>query len=61
MTERDAHLEGLTIIEKRLVKNYSITIAAGIHTLDDVRPVKLRDIVEIEIALREIDLLAPKE
>lgn len=59
MSERELHLEGLTIIEKRLVKNYAITIAAGIHTLDNVKPVKLRDIVEIEIALREIDILAP--
>lgn len=58
MNERDLHLEGFTIIEKRLVKNYAITIAAGIHTMENV-PLKLRDAVEIEIALREIEKLNP--
>lgn len=58
---KDAHLEGLTIIEKRLVKNYAITIMGNVHTMDDVKPAKLKPYVELEIAIREIEKLTATE
>lgn len=57
----DAHLEGLNVIERRLVKNYAITIMGNVHTMDDVKPAKLKPYVELEIALREIAALTPNE
>lgn len=50
----DSHLEGLTLIEKRLVKAYATTVMGGVHQLDVDVPEKLRKYVELEIALREI-------
>lgn len=55
MTE--AHLEGLTLVEKRLVKAYATSIMGNVRTLDSVTPVKLRPYVELEIAEREIFIL----
>lgn len=57
----DLHLEGLTIVEKRLVKAYATSIMGGVRTLDDVKPEKLQPYVELEIAEREIAALAPTE
>jgi hypothetical protein len=55
MTEE--HLEGLTIIQKRLVKAYATTIMGGVRTIDEV-PEELRKYVELEIAEREIAILS---
>lgn len=54
----DSHLEGLTIVEKRLVKAYATSIMGGVRTLKDVKPEKLQPYVELEIAEREINALA---
>ena len=56
----EKHLEGLNAVEKRLVKAYATTILGNVHTLDDVRPDKLRSYVELEIAMREIAALVPE-
>ena len=56
-TVKDAHLEGLTIVEKRLVKAYATTIMGGIRKLENVAPEKLIPHVELEIAEREIAIL----
>lgn len=55
----DAHLEGLNLVEKRLVKAYATSIMGNVRTLVDVKPEKLRPYVELEIAEREIAILAP--
>lgn len=55
----DAHLNGLTIVEKRLVKAYATSIMGGVRTIDSVSPEKLKPYVELEIAEREIAHLAP--
>lgn len=55
----DAHLEGLTLVEKRLVKAYTTSIMGNVRTIDDVKPEKLQPYVELEIAEREIAALAP--
>lgn len=52
----DKHLEGLSLVEKRLVKNYAITVMANYHDLNTDVPEKLRPYVELEIAIREINL-----
>lgn len=54
----EAHLEGLTLVQKRLVKAYATSIMGGVRTLDDVKPVELKPYVELEIAEREIAILA---
>lgn len=56
MTE--AHLEGLNLVEKRLVKAYATSIMGNVRTLEDVTPVKLKPYVELEIAEREITALS---
>ena len=53
----EAHLEGLTLVEKRLVKAYATSIMGGARTIDTVYPEKLKPYVEIEIAEREIAFL----
>ncbi|MEC1178554.1 hypothetical protein P9B03_08680 [Metasolibacillus meyeri] len=53
----ELHLEGLTIVEKRLVKAYATSIMGGVRTLEGVNPEKLRSYVELEIAEREIAAL----
>jgi len=50
----DKHLEGLTIVQKRLVKAYATTIMGAVRTIDDVTPSELQHYVELEIAEREI-------
>lgn len=57
----EAHLEGLTIVEKRLVKAYATSVMGGVRTIADVKPEKLQPYVELEIAEREIAALAPQE
>lgn len=57
----DLHLEGLTIVEKRLTKAYATTVMGGVRTIADVKPEKLQPYVELEIAEREIAALAPGE
>lgn len=56
---QDAHLEGLNVVEKRLVKAYATTIMGKVHTYANVKPEKLIPYVELEIAMREIAYLAP--
>lgn len=53
----ELHLEGLTIVKKRLVKAYATTILGGVRNLSDVMPSELRSYVELEIAEREISKL----
>ena len=53
----DLHLEGLTIVEKRLTKAYATTIMGGVRKIVDVKPEKLQPYVELEIAEREIAAL----
>lgn len=53
----EAHLEGLTIVQKRLVKAYATTIMGGVRVLTDVKPLELQSYVELEIAEREIIIL----
>jgi len=53
----EAHLEGLTLVQKRLVKAYATCIMGKVRTLSDV-PVELRPYVELEIAEREIAALS---
>ena len=50
----ESHLDGLTLVEKRLVKAYATSIMGGARTIDTVRPEHLKQYVEIEIAEREI-------
>lgn len=53
----DKHLEGLTAVQKRLVKAYATTIMGGIRTIDNVVPAELKHYVELKIAEREITAL----
>lgn len=55
----DAHLEGLTLVQKRLVKAYATSVMGEVRTVSDVRPTELQPYVELEIAEREIAVLAP--
>lgn len=54
----EVHLEGLTLVQKRLVKAYATTVMGGVRTVQDVRPTDLQHYVELEIAEREIAVLA---
>ncbi|WP_312507527.1 hypothetical protein [Lysinibacillus sp.] len=56
MTE-EKHLEGLTELQKRLVKAYATTILGEVRTVSDVKPTELQHYVELEIAEREIAVL----
>ncbi|BAK15865.1 superfamily II helicase [Solibacillus silvestris StLB046] len=53
----ELHLEGLSIVEKRLVKAYATSIMGGVRTIESVQPEKLKPYVELEIAEREIAAL----
>lgn len=53
----ELHLEGLTIVQKRLVKAYATTVMGGVRTVQDVKPAELQHYVELEIAEREIAAL----
>ncbi|WP_156313931.1 hypothetical protein [Lysinibacillus sp. ZYM-1] len=55
MTE--AHLEGLTLVQKRLVKAYATSVMGEVRTVADVKPTKLQHYVELEISEREISTL----
>ncbi|WP_339262067.1 hypothetical protein [Lysinibacillus sp. FSL K6-3209] len=54
----EKHLEGLTLVQKRLVKAYATSIMGGVRTVKDVKPEVLQRYVELEIAEREITKLA---
>ena len=54
----EAHLEGLTLVQKRLVKAYATSIMGEVRTIEDVKPTELSSYVELEIAEREIAALA---
>jgi hypothetical protein len=53
----EKHLEGLTLVQKRLVKAYATSIMGGVRTVKDVKPEELQRYVELEIAEREIAAL----
>lgn len=54
----DKHLEGLSEVQKRLVKAYATSIMGGVRTIDDVTPASLKPYVLLEIAEREIAILS---
>lgn len=54
----EKHLEGLTLVQKRLVKAYATTVMGEVRTVADVKPTELQHFVELEIAEREIASLA---
>jgi len=56
MTE-EKHLEGLTLVQKRLVKAYATSVMGEVRAVEDVKPVELQPYVELEIAEREIAIL----
>ena len=56
MTE-EKHLEGLTLVQKRLVKAYATSVMGEVRTVEDVKPNELQHYVELEIAEREIAVL----
>lgn len=53
----EVHLEGLTLVQKRLVKAYATSIMGEVRTVTDVKPTELQHYVELEIAEREITVL----
>lgn len=53
----DKHLEGLTLVQKRLVKAYATTVMGEVRTVEDVKPEELQHYVTLEIAEREIATL----
>lgn len=54
----EKHLEGLTIVQKRLVKAYATSVMGEVRTIADVKPTELQSYVKLEIAEREIEVLA---
>lgn len=54
----EKHLEGLTLVQKRLVKAYATSVMGEVRTLNEVKPTELQHYVELEIAEREISVLA---
>jgi len=54
----EKHLEGLTLVQKRLVKAYATTVMGEVRTVEDVKPEALQPYVALEIAEREIAILA---
>lgn len=53
----EVHLEGLTLVQKRLVKAYATSVMGEVRTIADVKPTELQRYVELEIAEREIAVL----
>jgi len=53
----EAHLEGLTLVQRRLVKAYATSVMGEVRTIADVKPTDLQHYVELEIAEREIAIL----
>lgn len=49
----EAHLEELTLVQKRLVKAYATTVMGEVRTIADVKPTELQRYVEQEIAERK--------
>ncbi|AUS87794.1 hypothetical protein LBYS11_16270 [Lysinibacillus sp. YS11] len=56
MTE-EKHLEGLTLVQKRLVKAYATSVMGEVRTVAEVKPTELQHYVKLEIAEREIAVL----
>lgn len=54
----EKHLEGLTLVQKRLVKAYATSVIGEVRTIVDVKPTELQPYVELEVAEREIAALA---
>ncbi|MGE8004392.1 hypothetical protein [Lysinibacillus sp. NPDC093216] len=54
----DKHLEGLTQVQKRLVKAYATTVIGEVRKVKEVKPTELQPYVVLEIAEREIAVLA---
>lgn len=54
----EKHLTGLTEAQKRLVKAYATSVMGEVRTVEDVKPTELQRYVELEIAEREISVLA---
>ncbi|MFF5816346.1 hypothetical protein [Lysinibacillus capsici] len=53
----EVHLEGLTLVQKRLVKAYATSVMGEVRMIADVKPTDLQHYVELEIAEREIAIL----
>lgn len=53
----EKHLEGLTLVQKRLVKAYATSVMGEVRTVNDVKPTELQHYVKLEIAEREIGVL----
>ncbi|MGE7840779.1 hypothetical protein ACQKNX_08300 [Lysinibacillus sp. NPDC093712] len=54
----EAHLDGLTLVQRTLVKAYATSIMGKVRTIDDVKPENLKSYVELEIAERLITTLS---
>ncbi|WP_025115345.1 hypothetical protein [Lysinibacillus fusiformis] len=54
----EKHLEGLTEVKKRLVKAYATSVLGEVRTVTEVKPIELQHYVVLEIAEREISILA---
>lgn len=54
----EVHLEGLTLVQKRLVKAYATSVMGEVRTIEEVKPSELQHYVKLEIAEREIAVLA---
>lgn len=52
------HLDGLTLVRQRLTKAYATSIMGEVRTIESVKPDDLKKYVELEIAEREIAVLA---
>ena len=53
----DKHLVDLSLIEKILVKAYATTVMGKVHDIEKDVPIKLKEYVKLEIALREISAI----
>jgi len=54
----EEHLDGLSLVQKRLVKAYATSVMGEVRTVEDVKPTELQHYVKLEIAEREIAALA---
>lgn len=54
----EEHLDGLSLVQKRLVKAYATSVMGEVRTVEDVKPTDLQHYVKLEIAEREIAALA---
>ncbi|MED4701600.1 hypothetical protein P9436_21415 [Lysinibacillus capsici] len=53
----EEHLDGLSLVQKRLVKAYATSVMGEVRTVEDVKPTELQHYVKLEIAEREIAAL----